>query len=180
MIDVKKNRSLKKWTFGELSIRVLWGLIYPIFYLSPRPLWSFRRFLLRIFGSSIGNNVHIYPTVRVMIPWNINIGDDSSVGDGVKLYALGPITIGQRVTISQGAHLCAGTHDYLDSTMPLIKCKITIESDVWICADAFVGPNVTIGVGAILGARGVLFSDLPSKSIAWGNPAEIRKFRNIL
>jgi putative colanic acid biosynthesis acetyltransferase WcaF len=108
--DVEANRRSRKWSNVELGKRVLWALLRPLFSLSPRIIWGWRRMLLRCFGAEIGNNVHIYPTVQIIIP-NLTIGDGAAVGDRAILYALGPITIGGGVTISQGAHLCAGTHD---------------------------------------------------------------------
>jgi putative colanic acid biosynthesis acetyltransferase WcaF len=113
----------------------------------------------------------------VEIPWNLTIGADSSVGDGAILYCLGPVTIGDRVGISQHAHLCAGSHDYTKPGMPLLRPPITIESDAWIAADAFVGPAVRVGEGAILGARGCAMQDLEPWSIYSGNPAKLVKPR---
>ncbi|MBV7258516.1 putative colanic acid biosynthesis acetyltransferase [Erythrobacter crassostreae] len=127
--------------------------------------------LLRLFGAKIGANAHIYPSVRITIPWNIDIGDEAGVGDGAILYALGPITIGARATVSQGAHLCAGSHDISDSARRLLKPPIEIGSDAWVCADAFVGPGVTIGQGSIAGARAVVTKDVDPGVIVAGNPA---------
>jgi putative colanic acid biosynthesis acetyltransferase WcaF len=87
------------------------------------------------------------------------------------------VTIGNRVSISQYAHICAGTHDYLQEDMPLMRPPITIEDDVWIAADSFVGPNVTVGEGAILGARGVAMTNLDPWMIYSGNPAILLKSR---
>jgi putative colanic acid biosynthesis acetyltransferase WcaF len=87
------------------------------------------------------------------------------------IYNLGPITIGEQVTVSQQAHLCAGTHDHTDPAMPLLKPPITIEDQAWICADAFVGPHVTVGEGAVVGARAVAVKDVPEWTIVGGNPA---------
>jgi putative colanic acid biosynthesis acetyltransferase WcaF len=81
------------------------------------------------------------------------------------------VTIGARVTVSQGAHLCAGSHDSRRATMPLLRPPIDIEDDAWIAADAFVGPKVRVKEGAILGARAVALEDLEPWSIYLGNPA---------
>lgn len=170
-IDIAANRRARKWTRKELFGRLLWGLAMPLFRFSPRPLWGWRRTLLRVFGARIGKDVHVCPTVRIIIPWNLTLGDGSAIGDYAILYALGPITLGPRTTVSQYAHLCAGSHQWRDPAMPLIKPPITIGSDVWICADAFVGPGVKIGDGAILGARAVLVKDCPSWAVFAGNPA---------
>lgn len=112
-----------------------------------------------------------------MIPWNLKIGDYAGVGDRVVLYALGSIQIGSFATVSQGAHLCAGTHDYNDPTLPLLKVPIKIGVGAWICADAFVGPGVTVGDGAIVGARAVVMKDVTPNTIVAGNPAKKIKDR---
>lgn len=170
-IDVISNRATRKWTRREHTGRLLWALVSPLFRYSPRPLWGWRRMLLRVFGAKVAANVHVYPTVRITIPWNLNLGAQCAVGDRTILYALGPITIGPRATVSQGAHLCAGTHDWRDPKMPLIKPPIEIGSDAWICADAFIGPDVNIGEGAIVGARAVVTKTIGPRTIVVGNPA---------
>ena len=170
-VDVSANRAARKWSRRELAGRLLWALVAPLFALSPRPFWGWRRWLLRRFGATIDRRVHVYPSVRITIPWNIEIGDQSTIGDRAILYALGPITIGERVTVSQGAHLCAGTHDWRRADRPLLKVPITIGDDAWICADAFIGPNVSVGRGAIVGARAVAMKNVPEETTVVGNPA---------
>jgi putative colanic acid biosynthesis acetyltransferase WcaF len=133
--------------------------------------YGFRRMLLRAFGARIASSARIRPSVRVEIPWNLEVGDDSAVGDRAILYCLGPVRIGARVTISQGAHLCAGTHDYQTPAMALKRLPITIGDDAWIAAEAFVGPGVVVGEGAILGARSVAMRDLAPWGIYSGHPA---------
>lgn len=135
-------------------------------------MWGLRRALLRLFGARIGREVHVYPTARISMPWNIEIGDQSAVGDRAILYALGPITIGARTTISQGAHLCAGTHDLTRRDRPLLTPSIEIGSEVWIAADAFVGPGVRFGDRGIAGARAVVVKDVVAGSTVVGNPAK--------
>lgn len=173
ILDVASNRRARKYPAGVLLARILWRLCHPVFRFSPRPLWGWRRMLLRAFGARVGRGAHIYPTVRITMPWNLAIGEDAAVGDRAILYALGPITLGARATVSQGAHLCAGTHDIADTARPLLTPPIVIESDAWVCADAFVGPNVVIGSGAIVGARGVAVKNVAPGTIVAGNPARL-------
>ncbi|MEM0985414.1 MAG: WcaF family extracellular polysaccharide biosynthesis acetyltransferase [Pseudomonadota bacterium] len=177
-LDISANRSAIKWSNKALVGRVLWAMAHPFFAWTPRPLWVWRRALLRLFGASIGDLVQIYPSVRITIPWNLSIGKDSSVGDRATLYALGPISIGRAVTISQNSHLCAGSHDYRRSDMKLIKPPITIGDGAWICADAFIGPGVDIGEHAIVGARAVVTTSVDARMIVAGNPANVIRERD--
>src|SRR5262245_19368168 len=101
-LDIAANQAARKWSRKELAGRLLWDLAHPLFAWSPRPLWGWRRMLLRLFGAKIGREVHICPSVRTHLPWNLTIGDRTAVGDRAILYALGPITLGERVTVSQG------------------------------------------------------------------------------
>lgn len=176
-VNVGANRQARKWSSSELIGRTLWALAHPLFAWSPRPLWAWRRALLRLFGARVGREVHIYPSAHIIIPWNLTVGNLSAIGDRAILYALGPITLAERVTVSQGAHLCAGTHDHCDPAMPLLKPPIIIECDAWICADAFVGPGVRIGARAIVGARCVVMKNVLPDSIMIGNPARLLRQR---
>ena len=159
--------------------RLGWGLCGPLFRFSPRLLWGWRRFLLRLFGAKVGRQVHIHPSARIFIPWNLEVGDWSSVGFDALIYNLGMARIGSKVTISQRAHLCAGSHDFRDPAMTLLKPPITVHDEVWVCADAFVGPGVTIGEGSVVGARAVVVRDVPPWSVVAGNPASVRSPRTL-
>lgn len=176
--DIASNRSERKYTRGEQLARVAWVFGAVAFRLVPRPLYGLRATILRLFGARIGRSCQIYPSVRIFAPWALEVGDWSSVGDRAILYNLGAIRIGARVTVSQGAHLCAGTHDYRDPAMPLIRATITVMDDAWICADAFIGPEVTVGARAIVGARAVAMKDVAAGAIVAGNPAQLVRMRD--
>ncbi|MDQ0463128.1 putative colanic acid biosynthesis acetyltransferase WcaF [Caulobacter ginsengisoli] len=171
-LDIAANRAARKWTTGELLGRALWetgGQL--LFALTPRPFWGWRRQLLRLFGARIAKGVHLHPRVRITVPWNLDIAEYAAVGEDVRLYNLGLVSIGAAATVSQGAHLCAGTHDYRKADLPLVKATIRIEGGAWVCADAFIGPGVTVGDHAIVGARAVAVRDVAPYAIMAGNPA---------
>jgi putative colanic acid biosynthesis acetyltransferase WcaF len=170
---VTPPRNLSPWTRKEQLGRLLWAIVYRLIFRCTFHNWyGLRGSVLRIFGAKLGQNVRVRRTVKIEIPWNLQIGDDVSIGDEANLYSLGMITIGNRSFLSQYAHLCAGTHDHTSPDYPLIREPITIGQDCWIAADAFVGPGVTIGDRTVLGARASAFSDLPPNVIAVGNPAK--------
>ena len=178
-LDIASNRSAQKYAASEIARRVLWGVGAVVFRWTPRLLYGTRNALLRLFGAEVGANVRIHPSATIYFPWNLTVGAWSSIGEDAMVYNLGPITIGEKVTVSQRAHLCAGTHDSSDPTMPLQKPPIEVGDQAWVCADAFVGPGVTVGEGAVVGARAVAVGDVAAWTIVGGNPAERIKERTL-
>lgn len=170
--QAKDARAVSPYSTGEKVKRVTWMLAgAPMFRCTFHNWYGLRAALLRLFGAQIGPSVRVRASVKVEQPWNLSIGENSSVGDRAILYCLGKVTIGRNVSISQGVHVCAGTHDYRKTDMPLVRPPITIEDDVWLAADSFVGPSVVVGRGTILGARGVAMKSLEAGLIYAGNPA---------
>lgn len=177
-LDIEANRYASKYSRKEMLLRVLWGFGKVFFRFSPRPCFGFRRWLLRSFGAKVGGGTNVYSSATIYYPWNLEIGEDSAIGEWALVYNLGKVTIGNRTAISQRVHLCAGTHDYRKSDLPLIKSPIVIGDEVWICADVFIGPNVFVGDRAIVGAASVAMKDCEGKKIYAGNPAKLIKERN--
>ncbi len=81
--------------------------------------------------------------------------------------------------MSQRAFICAGTHDYTKSGHPLITAPIVIGDNAWVAAEAFVHPGVTIGEGAVIGARSVVTKDMPAWTVCAGHPCKPIKERII-
>ncbi len=138
-------------------LRAIWGICFLLFFrYSPRPLHCWRAFVLRLFGATVGTGCHVYPKVNIWAPWNLSLGDYVGIGDGVTIYCMDLVSIGNNVVISQGTHLCAGTHDFNSPNFQLITSPILIGDHVWLCTEGFVGPGVSIAEGTVIGARGVV------------------------
>ncbi len=172
-VDIQANRASRKYSPRELCKRALWELAWPMFRLSPRPLHPWRRLLLRAFGARVGARAHVSNTAKIAMPWNLDLGPYCSVGEGATIYNLGPVTVGAGATISQGAHLCAGTHDHRRRDFPLLKLPIRVGDHAWVCADAFIGPDVVVGEGAVVGARAVVTRAVEPWAVVAGNPARV-------
>ncbi|MBF0499460.1 MAG: colanic acid biosynthesis acetyltransferase WcaF [Candidatus Riflebacteria bacterium] len=150
----------------------LWWLIQAtLFRLSPQMLYGWRRFLLRLFGACVGDEVLIRPTVTFTYPWKVTIGDRSWIGDDVCLYSLGEIRIGSDTVVSQRTYICTGSHEIDRPAFDIFSKPVHIGDEVWLAADVFVAPGVTIGDGCVVGARSTVFCDLPSGMICRGVPA---------
>jgi putative colanic acid biosynthesis acetyltransferase WcaF len=157
------------FTFRNRAGRALWGIVYVILFRpSPRPLHRWRAALLRLFGARLGRHVHVYPSARIWAPWKLETGSYVGIGDRVIIYNLAAIRLGDRCTVSQGAHLCCGSHDVDSDDFQLIAGPIDVEPHVWICAEAFVGMGVRIAEGAVVGARAVVTRDLTAPWTVYG------------
>lgn len=172
------QRHMSPYSLQEKIWRMLWSITQATMFRFSFHTWNrWRIFLLQSYGADIDSSCVIRRTVKIECPWNLTIGKNSCLGDSAIVYCLGRVNIGDRVSVSQGVHICAGTHDYSHNDMPLLRPPITIENDVWLAADSFVGPNVTIREGAVLGARSVAMKNIDPWMIYSGNPAVLLKTR---
>ena len=178
-LDIEENRAGRKYPLRVQLMRMAWAVGRILFRMVPRPFYAPRRVLLRGFGAKVGKKVNIANTATIYFPWNLEIGDWSAIGEHAYIYNLGQITIGERATVSQRAHLCAGSHDYADPALPLLTPPISIGTQAWVCADAFVGPGVEIGEGAVVGARAVAVKNVEPWAVVAGNPARVVKKREL-
>jgi putative colanic acid biosynthesis acetyltransferase WcaF len=152
----------------------LWVLCKCLFFLNPFP-WpsSLRVFWLRLFGARVGRNVVIRSGVNISFPWRFTTGDYVWLGEDVFILSLAPVALGSHVCISQRAFLCTGSHAWKTETFDLQTLPITVEDQVWIAAQAFIGPGTRIGQGSIVGAGTILMKAIPPNSVAKGNPSSI-------
>jgi putative colanic acid biosynthesis acetyltransferase WcaF len=119
----------------------------------------------------MGEGTDVYGSARIWLPSNLVMEERAVIGGHVEIYNTAQITLMERALVSQGAFLCAGTHDYTDADFPLVTRPIVLGRNTWIGAKAIVGPGVTVGDNAVLGAGSVAFRDLPANGIYAGNPA---------
>jgi len=152
--------------------RLNWNICWAVLYrTSPRPLHSWRSFLLRLFGAKMGPNCHFYPKSKVWAPWNLICADQVTAGDGVEIYNPAPVTLGSHAILSQEAYVCAATHDYDDPAFPLVAYAMNIGAYAWVCARASVAPGVNVGEGAVLGLGSVATRSLDAWTVYAGVPA---------
>ncbi len=159
------------------QVQLWWLVAATLFRGSPQFLYGFRRWLLRCFGARIGHGVIIRPSARITYPWKLTIGDHAWVGDDVVLYTLGEIDIEHDVVVSQGSYICAADHDYLAVDFTIRARSVRICREAWVASRVFVGPGVTIGEGAVIGACSSVFTDMPARMICLGTPCAPRKPR---
>lgn len=174
---------VNRFSFRQKAARVLWAfsrivLFRPTFArLYPCQLW--RNLLLRMFGAKTWYQAQYFPTARIWAPWNLKTGRSVAIDDDVDLYNVAPVTMGHMVSISRRAFVCTASHDISDVGRPLKTAPIKIGNGVWIGAEAYIGPGVTIGDGALIAARAVVVKDVPAWTVVGGNPAKFIKERPV-
>jgi len=170
-----------RWPYPKriYVLRLIWVIVWRTVW---KILWwrlpILRTLTLRVFGAKVGS-VGMAGTTWIEMPWDLKIGKSCIIGPRVHLYNLGGLSIGDHTVLSQDVYVCGGTHDYSDPTYPLIRKKITIGSYVWIAAGAFIHPGVTIGDGAVIGARSVVTRDVEPWTVVAGHPAKFVRTREI-
>lgn len=154
-------------------LRLFWGLAEILFWKpSPVRFWGFRRALLRFFGAKVGKGVRIHPSVKVIIPWHIELDDGVVVHERAILYALGQITVGHNTEIGPLAHICAGTHDYTSPAFTLLRQPISIGADCLLGIASFVAPNVVLAPGTVLEPRCAIYMNTEPGMTYIGNPGK--------
>ena len=161
--------------------RLLWGMVWTLFARPlPRSLGNgWKLFLLRAFGAKIHPTAVVYSTVRIYMPWKLEMKAYSCLSPEVDCYNVDFISIGEHSTVSQKTYLCAASHDISKPHHPLVTAPIIIEDQVWIGAAAFVGMGVSIGQGAVVGATASVYKDVAPWTVVGGNPAKFIKNREI-
>jgi putative colanic acid biosynthesis acetyltransferase WcaF len=176
--DLRGFRS--ELSLGNRAARALWGVVWwLLFRPSPRPLHAWRRFLLRRFGARIGRGARVYGSARIWAPWNLSLGEYSVLGDYADCYAVDRVEIGDQSIVSQYAFLCTATHDPDRAHFPLLTRPIRIGRQAWVAADVFIGPGVTVGDGAVVGARSSVFKDVDPWTVVGGTPARLLRRREL-
>ena len=182
LLNANKSKPLHggpSFSLAHRLFRLIWNLAWlALASWTPAPLHRWRVWLLNCFGAHIHDTAHVYGSAKVWYPPNLTMGARSCLGPNVNCYCMAPIRLGNGSIVSQGSHLCAGMHDIEDPDFQLIVKPINISSCAWVAAEAFVGPGVTIGEWAVLGARAVVFKDMEPFSVYVGNPALLIKYRS--
>ena len=140
-------------------------------------------------GVILGNNVRIREfgwaqvTSHLTSPGlGIVVGDDTYIGPHSVLGGAGGIRIGRNVVLGNYVQLLAEDHAFADPDRPIneqgvTKKGISIEEDCWLGNNVIVLDGVTIGRGSVVGAGAVVTKDIPSRSVAVGNPARVIRSR---
>jgi acetyltransferase-like isoleucine patch superfamily enzyme len=125
----------------------------------------------------LGKDVYLgaWPTGELVV------GDNCYIGRWCIILAHYSVTIGNDCLIAPGCHITDVNHGIAPGELirkqPLVSKPVRIGNDVWMGAGCSILPGVTIGDGAVVGARSVVTHDVPANAIVAGTPAKIIRYR---
>jgi putative colanic acid biosynthesis acetyltransferase WcaF len=173
--QLNRYRTPPDWHPGApVLIQALWFCLgTPLLAARWLPGSAWRVALLRGFGARIGAGCRLKPGLRVKFPWRLVVGDHCWLAEDAWIDNLAPVSLGDRVCLSQGVYLCTGNHDFRSPGFELRLGPITIGTGAWIAARAVLAPSTQIGSGAVVALGAVVSGPVPAGAIMRGNPAVV-------
>jgi len=185
-IDKTGKKLTKKEVFQKIKNRFfnifLEFEVFLLHLVSNLPSHFMRCFFYRLAGIKIGKGSTIHMGARFYDPRNIEIGQDSIIGEGVVLDGRDKLIIGNHVDIASEVMIYNSEHDINDPHFLAKKSSVFIDDYVFIGPRAIILPGVKIGKGAIVAASAVVTKDVPPFAIVGGVPAKIigeRRIKNL-
>lgn len=134
-----------------------------------------RKELLKNIIGEIGDNYLIEQPFYCDYGYNIKIGDNFYANHNLVILDATNVIIGDNVFIGPNCGIYAAGHpiDYVERNKGIEYGKsIKIGNNVWIGGNVCILPGVTIGDDVVIGAGSVVNKDIPSHTVAVGNPCK--------
>ena len=172
---------LRKLDFFFFGWIINW--LYPEYY---RPKYGYQRYYILFFRYLLAQKLYrlnpkvkwpVHYTSRVISPNNIEKGIMCDPGDNIHNYiqANNRIVFGNNIELAPGVSIISSNHDTSNLKKHVEGKPISIGNNVWIGANSTILPEVKIGNNVIIGANSVVTKDIPSNSVAVGNPCKVIK-----
>lgn len=169
------RRYLSKHPRLKTAAWQVWLAVRPLF----RPWHSLFSAYYRLRLRRCGRRVDFSTTMIIRNPGNIEIGNDCSFSNFVILDGHDRITIGSECMFANNVVVATATHDESVDPMRSVlrKQPVVIGDNVWFGIGATVLPGVTIGSGAVVGARALINRDVPPRAVVVGVPGRVLRLR---
>ena len=158
--------SLKKLTHKAVSIFAVWDSSSSFDRNS-----EIRRFA-KLKNSKVGRYSRINPGCNLL---NTTVGNFTAIGRDTSIgLGFHPLTY---ISTQNIFYKPSKMTNRWVKPITLEPRPISIGSDVWIGVEVMIMDGVTIGHGAVIGARAVVTKDVPPYAIAVGMPARVISYR---
>ncbi len=143
---------------------------------APRSETETRTEYLRNLLGKMGSNCYIEPPIHIDHGYNIFLGDNVYMNTGCVILDQCPVKIGDNTLFGPRVNVYCAIHpidSYVRNLLVEGGKPITIGNNCWIGGNATICPGVTIGDNVVIGAGSVVVKDIPSNTIAVGNPCKV-------
>lgn len=176
-----KDKTSKRLTSAEFIRKVINRFVnillefevYLLHLVGKIPCHISRRFFYRLSGIKIGKGSTIHMYTRFYEPKNIEIGQDTIIGEFAVLDGRDKLKIGNHVDIASEVMIYNSEHNINDTDFKTLNGKVIIEDYVFVGPRAIILPGITIGKGAVVAAGAVVVKDVQPYAIVGGVPAQI-------
>lgn len=178
---MKKTSLFEKFDF--LIFGRLINYLYPEYL---RPKYGYQKYYILFFHFWIPQKLFrlnpkvkwpVHFTSKVLAPENITKGILCDPGDNPNVYiqANNGLIIGNNVGFGTGSKIISANHSHTNHSEHTKTNPISIGNNVFIGANSVILPGINIGNNVIIGAGSIVSKDVPSNSIAVGNPCSVIK-----
>lgn len=113
----------------------------------------------------------------------LQVGSNTSLGAGARIWALSSVQIGNDVMFGPEVYIMDGYHriDIVGKTTMNSgaddRRPVIIDDDVWVGTRSTILKGVHIAQGSVIGAESLVTKDIPPYVVAGGNPCRILRKR---
>ena len=146
--------------------------------LNPSKMEEKEQLLKKLFGK-VGFNIRIESNFYCDYGYNIYVGDNFYMNHNGVILDAGKVEFGDNVFIGPNCGFYTAGHpiDINLRNKGLEYAKpIKVGNNVWLGGNVVVLPGVTIGDNVTIGAGSIVTKDIPSNSIAYGNPCKVKRY----
>ncbi|EKD94475.1 MAG: hypothetical protein ACD_26C00034G0010 [uncultured bacterium] len=184
-----QDKNGNKLSFGEAFLKIInrisnYWLDFELMllrWIGYIPSHIVRNLKYRFFGIKLGKGSTFHMWANFFDPRNIEIGEDTIIGDHAFLDGRDKLTIGNHTDIASHVMIYNSEHDLSKMDFSAINAPVEIGDYVFIGSRVTIMPGVRIGKGAVVAGGAVVTKDVPDFVIVGGVPAKQigeRKDRN--
>lgn len=157
---------------NRISTILLEFVVFLLHLVGHIPLHSVRLFFYRLAGIKIGKGSTIHTGMRFYNPSNIEIGNDTIIGEYAVFDGRDKLIIRSHVDIASEVMIYNSEHDIESENFLAVSKPVIIEDYVFIGPRVIILPGVTIGKGAVVSAGAVVTKNVDEFQIVGGIPAK--------
>lgn len=135
-----------------------------------------REKLIRNTFSHVGDNAVINKPFYCDYGANISVGNNFYSNFDCIILDVAEVIIGDNVMFAPRVAIYTAAHPIdkdIRNTQLEYGLKVEIGNNVWVGGNTVINPGVTVGDNVVIGSNSVVTKDIPSNTVAAGNPCRV-------